>query len=239
MNLILDQGNTKVRLALYNGTKEQLQHTLLYPNEAELSALLRDPRFAHQKAIFSGVGDTSLYAAIKAQLNQPMELLPSTSVPFTSVYNTPQSWGVDRKALIMAAFKLYPARDVLIVDAGTCITYDFLNADGVYQGGGISPGLQMRLDAMHRGTARLPQLSAQEADLIGRDTASCMQSGAYNGFILEVTGTIEQYQKRFPNMITLITGGDAQVLAGTTKSSIFAIPNLILQGLNFILEYNA
>jgi type III pantothenate kinase len=239
VNLILDQGNTKVRLARFNGTKIDAEHTLLYPNEEELGLLLQDPKFAHQRAIFSGVGDTQLYSAIKGYLNKPLELVPDTSVPFSSAYKTPQTWGVDRKALVMAAFRLYPNQAVLVIDAGTCITYDFITDDGVYQGGAISPGLQMRLDAMHRGTARLPQLTAQATDFIGTDTASCMQSGAYHGFILEVNGTIQEYQKRFPHMVTLITGGDAQILADTTKNSIFAIPNLILQGLNFILEYNA
>lgn len=239
MNLILDQGNTKLSIALFK--ENELVEKAQIPSAERQSILntLLEERFTHARSIFSGVGETDLYKAVALHLTQPLQLLPTTRVPFISVYKTPNTWGMDRKALVMAAFCLYPKKNVLLIDAGTCITYDLLDSQGVHRGGAISPGLNMRLQAMHTGTRRLPLVSAKQVDLIGVSTETSLQTGAYHGFKFEIEGTIEAYKMRYPNMLTIITGGDAHFLADTTKNSIFAHPNLLLQGLNFILEYNA
>jgi type III pantothenate kinase len=146
---------------------------------------------------------------------------------------------MDRIAAIAGAKLLFKGRDILVIDAGTCVTYDLVNQDGLYLGGAISPGLQMRLTAMHKLTAKLPVVDIDEhVDLIGDSTKKCMQSGALHGLVAEINGTIESYQARFEDLIVVLTGGDTNLLAPLVKSGIFARQNFLLEGLHDILAYN-
>src|SRR5690606_36722415 len=126
------------------------------------------------------------------------------------------------------------------IDAGTCITFDFVDKEGFYHGGGISPGLHMRYKALHTFTARLPEVTHKTpVPLTGRSTTESIRSGVSGGVKREVAATIEVYQDRYPSLITIITGGDMLLFEDLVKNSIFAAPDFLLNGLNDILEYNA
>ena len=145
--------------------------------------------------------------------------------------------GVDRLALVSAFAKAYPKQNGLIIDAGTCITYDFINAEGVYLGGAISPGLRLRYTSLHNLTANLPLLETKEVEQwIGDTTESAIHSGVYNGLIQEIDGVIAQYKDKYEPLVVILTGGDAHILSKRLKNSIFAHSNFLLEGLNYILK---
>ena len=157
-------------------------------------------------------------------------------MPFDSAYGP--GLGADRRAVLAAAWSLYPQQHCLVVDAGSCVTYDLLSAQGTHLGGGIAPGLQMRLDAMHLGTARLPKLTFEAPDsLLGLDTQSCMNTGAASGLVFEIEGWYEALSAQYGDLTLILTGGDAEFLSVRVKKAIFAEPYFLLQGLNALLEY--
>lgn len=143
-------------------------------------------------------------------------------------------------ALVAGAQAEFPGKHCLVVDLGTCITFDFLEAGKVYQGGAISPGWRMRLHAMHEFTARLPLLEdlPKVVDLVGKTTEECMYSGVFNGILNELEGVINHYRTRYPDVAVVLTGGDHPVFAEQLKNGIFARPFLQLNGLNRILMHN-
>jgi type III pantothenate kinase len=158
---------------------------------------------------------------------------------FSNFYATPKTLGNDRIALVSAASKLYPSQNVLVIDAGTCITYDIINSKNEYLGGAISPGLQMRYQAMNTFTENLPLLEPEEdVDLVGNTTIKSMQSGVIFGITSEIDGVISMYNSQFKDLTIILTGGDSQFLCKRLKNSIFANSNFLLQGLNYILEFN-
>jgi type III pantothenate kinase len=166
-------------------------------------------------------------------------LSPQSKIPFKNSYATPQTLGPDRMALATAAFYHNPKGNTLVIDAGTCITYDMVNDYGEYLGGAISPGLYMRYNALHEYTDKLPLLTPENIlDFIGNATESSMHSGVVNGIALEIDGVIEQYRSRFRHLTVILTGGDAQFLSKRLKNTIFAHSNFLLEGLNQLLEYN-
>jgi type III pantothenate kinase len=147
--------------------------------------------------------------------------------------------GVDRIGLATAAFYFNPKRNTLVIDAGTCLTYDMVNDYGEYLGGAISPGLSMRYKALHDQTLKLPFLETKEPhDFIGNSTDNCIHSGVVNGICVEIDGVIDQYRERFVDLTVILTGGDSQFLSKRLKNTIFAHSNFLLLGLNYLLEYN-
>ncbi len=240
MNLVFDQGNSFIKCATFEqGTLLQVE-SIPNANAQELQQWVVKRAPNCRKAIFSGVGKEQGMALIKKVLPKVLEVSAKTKVPFTTQYKTPNTWGADRKALVMAAYIQHPAKDVLVIDAGSCVTFDFLNTTGVHVGGSIHPGLYMRAKAMQHFTARLPLVKVPNTALLsGNTTENNLQSGVLNGFKFEIKATIDAYLARYPHMIVLITGGDAKYLAEYVKNGIFAAPNLLLKGLNNILEYNA
>jgi type III pantothenate kinase len=191
-------------------------------------------------AIISSVGSLkkSQIAKLHAEINL-IELDYSTKVPFVNKYGTPKTLGVDRIALVSSAIAKYPKKNVLIIDAGTCITYDYINNEGIYYGGAISPGLQMRYKALNVFTEKLPLLEASEKfELVGNSTETSIHSGVLNGVINEIDGIINQYRKKNTDLTVVLTGGDVNFLSNRLKNGIFANPNFLLEGLNTILTYN-
>ena len=155
------------------------------------------------------------------------------------MYTTPATLGVDRIAAICGAIEIFPQQNCLVVDAGTCINYEFLDAALNYHGGAISPGIQMRFDALHKFTARLPLIKEfNKTELVGNSTESCMTSGVVNGVVAEVNGIIEKYAQKFPDLGVILCGGDAYFFENNLKQPIFAAPDLVLHGLNRILQHN-
>lgn len=240
MNLIVDAGNTFVKLAVFNNGE-----IVFFENVGigDFSDKIREV-FLHfsgiRHAIVSNVGFLSKkQIKVVGVFCKVHELSYKSKTPFKNLYATPQTLGVDRIALAMAAFSFNPRRNTLVIDAGTCITYDIVNDLGEYLGGAISPGLSMRYKALHQQTAKLPLLEMEDfPDFIGDSTANSMHSGVINGVCNEIDGVIKQYSSRFSDLTVILTGGDAQFLSKRLKNTIFANSNLLLEGLNFLLEYN-
>jgi type III pantothenate kinase len=160
-------------------------------------------------------------------------------VPFTNDYLTPETLGYDRIALVSAAASQFPDKNVLVIDVGTCITYDFLNSEGHYKGGSISPGIDMRYKALNHFTEKLPLLDANTPQsLTGNSTQTSIHSGVINGVAFEIDGIIDAYKQENQDLTVILTGGNAHFLRDRLKNTIFANPNFLLEGLNFLLEQN-
>ena len=239
MNLIIDVGNTRIKTAVFEDGKMIHNESLTY--ESFISEAINIiKKFNCTNAIISSVGaiNKSQIIKLQAEINL-IELNYTTKVPFLNKYSTPKTLGVDRIALVSAAISKYPKRNVLIIDAGTCITYDFVNKDGNYYGGAISPGLQMRYKALHGFTENLPLLELSEiCELVGTSTETSMHSGVINGVINEIDGIVKQYRKKNTDLTVVLTGGDVNFLANRLKNGIFANPDFLLVGLNKILTHN-
>ena len=160
-------------------------------------------------------------------------------LPFKNKYKTPETLGADRIALIGAAMQNYSSNSVLVIDAGTCITFDFVNRKKEYYGGAISPGVEMRYKAINTFTTNLPLLELDyPKKLIGNSTENSIHSGIINGVLSEIEGVIERYKEFDEKLTVVLTGGDTNFLAKRLKNGIFANPNFLLEGLNYILNYN-
>lgn len=240
MNLIIDKGNSTTKIAIFSDAGMVEKWTVsdedLFPKTA--SIIEAYPRI--EKAIVAAVGYVQPgYKKYIAEQFQVLELSYTTKVPFTNLYETPITLGVDRIALVSAACKAYPGIPVLIIDVGSCITYDFKDRNEQYLGGAISPGLHMRYKAVNHFTAKLPLLdSKMPDDFIGPNTQESIHIGITKGVVYEIRGFIAQYAEKFPGLTTILTGGDADFLRDSLKNDIFANSNFLLEGLNYILEYN-
>ncbi|GAA4282461.1 type III pantothenate kinase [Gaetbulibacter aestuarii] len=241
MNLIIDVGNSFVKLAVFQADK------FIHKEQVELSNLL--VTVEKLKSSFPLIKDV-IIASVNTLPDQDREKLASrfnllelswkTKLPFKNHYKTPETLGVDRLALISAAVHQYPDRNVLIIDAGTCVTFDFKDSENNYLGGAISPGLRMRYKAMHNFTAKLPVLDPTfPRHFVGNTTAEAMHSGVVNGLVNEIDGVIRQYEQDYSDLTVILTGGDAKFLSKQLKSSIFANSNFLLEGLNHILNFNS
>lgn len=239
MNLIIDVGNTRVKIAVFN--KSELIHYEIFTHENVVCNALRVAKeFNCSVAIISFVGVIKKSEIIELKAKIRLIVLNSdTKVPFENFYASPKTLGVDRVALVSSAVKNFPGKNVLIIDAGTCITYDFVNSNAAYFGGGISPGIKMRYKALQVFTEKLPLIDPEyPVDLIGNSTINSIHSGIVNGVINEIDGTIVQYKEKNQDLTVVLTGGDVNFLSNRLKNSIFASPKFLLDGLNSILTYN-
>lgn len=240
MNLIIDAGNTKIKLAIFQ-KKTYVHHESVEEGtfvDAVKDIFKRYPKVS--RAIVSNVGVlTEEQIKMISVFCRAHELSHKSKLPFKNSYTSPQTLGVDRMALVTAAYYRAPHSNTLVIDAGSCITYDILNDFDEYLGGAISPGIQMRYTAMHEKTANLPDLQKKEVlDYIGNSTENCMHSGVVNGVTNEIDGIINQYKSRFKDLTVILTGGDAQFLSKRLKNTIFADSKFLMKGLNYLLEYN-
>tara|TARA_R110002049_G_scaffold95397_1_gene234258 strand:+ start:4928 stop:5659 length:732 start_codon:yes stop_codon:yes gene_type:complete len=241
MNLIIDVGNSFVKLAVFKSGKA------IYKEVVEIELILQRIRVIREKynaiesAIISSVGKLN-EKDIKV-IDDCFNLIilnTKTKLPFKNLYETPKTLGVDRIALVSASVNQFPESNVLIVDAGTCITYDFVTSKKEYLGGAISPGLRMRYRALNNLTANLPLLDTEIPDNItGKSTKSSIHSGVVNGVLKEIDGVIEAYKEKYSDLTVILTGGDTNFLSKQLKSSIFANSNFLLEGLNYILQFNS
>ena len=240
MNLVVDIGNTFVKFAVFD------KNTLVFDERFKLAEFTTKVKNLFKK--FPGI-ERSIYASVGATDKKYLSVLTlfckvhvlshESKVPFKNSYATPQTLGIDRIALATAAFYHAPHKNTLVIDAGTCITYDMMNDFDEYLGGAISPGLDMRYKAMHQQTSALPLLSVEAPlDLIGNTTKSSMHSGVVNGVCAELDGIIDQYATRFKDLTVILTGGDSHFLSKRLKNTIFADSKFLLKGLNYLLEYN-
>jgi type III pantothenate kinase len=237
--LIIDIGNTLQKLAVFEEKKLIFKEITENLSPSFLSS------FIIEHGPFNGIIQSSVVIhdpeTEKILIHEGKFILLTnyTPVPVKNLYETPESLGKDRIAGSVGAWSLFPGRNILIIDAGTCITYDLVNRNGEYLGGGISPGLRMRFKAMNTFTGKLPLIEPDDYDgLIGRSTRESILSGVYNGVLGEIRETIRQYHDSFDELVVFITGGDSEFLHSKLKIDIFAAPELVLFGLNEIFDYN-
>ncbi|MGY6648407.1 type III pantothenate kinase [Wenyingzhuangia sp. IMCC45574] len=238
MNLIIDEGNTRIKLAIFNKMELlDIEFTNRENCREDISKVCQ--KYKIDGCIVSSVTDEIISEFEKLLIKKKVKLTNMTSLPFIIDYKTPKTLGVDRIALVAAAWQKYPKESSLVIDAGTCITYDFIDSNGVFYGGAISPGIEMRLKGLHTFTKKLPYISVedQEIGLIGQTTEESIKSGVVNGTVFEITGVIETYQQKFGKVNIILTGGDAYFLDKRLKNSIFVNQNFLLEGLNQILTY--
>lgn len=247
MILIIDQGNTLLKIALFHEDQLIELKTLKRATVEQVSILIDSIVQKHanagrlEGAIWSSVveDDHVIAEALKSRIKF-IKLDTSLPLPIKIKYKTPRTLGNDRVALAVGAINQHPNSNILVIDAGTCITYDFIDKDGEYWGGSISPGISMRFKALHTFTSKLPLVNQiDNPDLIGNTTDASIQSGVINGTRAEVNGIIQKYENQFPSLKVILTGGDLKYFDKNTKSNIFAISNLILLGLKEIFKYNA
>ena len=238
MNLTIDIGNTNIKIALFE--RNRIEFTGTY--EKFNAELFEELNYNHQinNIIISSVVDSN--TIINELRSAPCNLVEfgyNTPLPVKNAYKTPESLGNDRLAAVVGANSIFPDNNVLVIDAGTAITYDIITDDGVYTGGNISPGLTMRFRALNKFTDRLPLLSHNENYTdFGSTTESAVISGVQKGIIYELEGYINEAGRKHNNLKIILTGGDARFFDKMLKKRIFVEPNLILIGLNTILEYN-
>jgi len=240
MNLIIDIGNSFVKLAVFQGSEIVTKKTIEIHLIVEYLDILRKKHHNIEKAILSSVGKLHEkdFEYIKKNFNVVV-LGHKTVVPFVNLYDTPNTLGLDRIALVSASIKHFHNTNVLIIDAGTCITYDFVTEKNEYLGGAISPGISMRYQSLHNLTANLPLLEKEMPNsIMGSSTNSSIHSGVIHGVLNEIDGNINTYKQKYPDLTIILTGGDANFLSKQLKSSIFANSNFLLEGLNYILQFN-
>jgi type III pantothenate kinase len=238
MQLLIDLGNTLMKTAFWKGKQLLAEAAMDAGDIASLSQLIEK----------TGRPDLCFVAAVRelpevlknflSSFN-PRFLNHETTLPFRIAYLSPATLGPDRIAAVAAAWKRFPGKNVLVIDMGSCITYDLLTASGTYEGGSISPGIRMRLKAMHAFTGRLPLLEpVEETPLTGKTTSESMLSGAIIGTRFEMQQYIYQYNKLYEDLTVIVGGGDNKYFDYQFKCSIFAASNLVLEGLKVILDFN-
>ncbi|MCF8245669.1 MAG: type III pantothenate kinase [Saprospiraceae bacterium] len=240
MNLAIDIGNTRTKIAVFDG--DELLHKEVWSELTlpEVKQLAYNQKV--EKIILSSVSKQSeeVMSFLKTNFTF-LELTTETALPIRIRYKTPETLGKDRIAAAAGAAHLFPQKFCLVIDAGTCITLDVVSSEGEFLGGNISPGIEMRLKAMHHFTARLPQVvrTANRPDELGDSTENAIRNGGEMGALLEVEGFIRLCRKKYRPLRVVLTGGDADFFVKHTKTKIFAHQNLVLLGLNQILQHNA
>ena len=239
MNLCIDQGNSSTKAGVFNQT--ELVETFIFEKFGKADVLTLANRFTIDRCIISSVtsGNEEFIGFLKKRFVDFIELSHKTAVPIENRYATPETLGKDRLAAVIGASFLKYNTDILVVDAGTAITYDFIDAQNIYHGGNIAPGLNLRLRALHEFTHKLPLIETKaESPLLGNSTDSAILSGAIYGIVFEIDGYINVLKIKYPQLSAFLTGGSTFYFDTKLKNAIFAERNLVLIGLNRILQYN-
>jgi type III pantothenate kinase len=237
VNIVIDQGNTSAKVALFEG--KTLFSVFQYNSLSE--ELLQKIFSEHlpEAGIFCSVKQESpeVESFLRSHLSACFELTGETALPFTLDYRTPHTLGADRIAAAAGAFFQKPGENLLIIDIGTAITFDWMEKNGVYKGGNISPGPELRFKSLHQYTGRLPLLN-EEGDLppLGYDTETAIRAGVIRGIVREIDSYMDDYKKK-DHVFTFLTGGYSFYFESKLKNPIFADENLVLKGLNEILNY--
>ncbi|MDD3320688.1 MAG: type III pantothenate kinase [Paludibacter sp.] len=239
MNLCIDQGNSSSKIGLFD--KNTLIDSFIFKtiNFNDIYSLLN--KYKIDACILSSVisDNYELKRVLNEKININFELSSKTSIPVKNRYETPDTLGKDRLAAVVGASFLKPETDILVIDAGTAITYDFIDAKGNYEGGNIAPGVDMRLRSLHEFTQKLPLVSpSNDNPFLGKNTKSALISGAIYGIVFEIDGYINTLKIKYPQLSTFLTGGSIFYFDNKLKNAIFAEKNLVLIGLNRILQYN-
>jgi type III pantothenate kinase len=238
VNIVIDQGNSAVKIALFD--ENTLVKVFISEDLTEmfLSSIFREyrPLAGIVCSVKPDITSKTRWS-LKEKLPVFYELSPQLPLPLTIDYQTPHTLGMDRVAAAVGAVSQKPGVNLLVIDIGTAITLDFVTAEGVYKGGNISPGPDLRFKALHRFTGKLPLVNEQgDIPAWGYDTPTAIRSGVMEGIARELNSYIEEYKKN-QNVFAFLTGGGAFYFESKLKSHIFADGNLVLKGLNEILNY--
>jgi len=239
MSLMIDIGNTRTKYAYFVNGRIQEKGSCRFEDTPKI---VRNYSGKVKNMMLSSVKPIPDVVLSESMRHNPDLVVFSSEMkmPYKILYETPNTLGTDRLALVAGAVLDFPKKPVLIIDAGTCITFDFIDGKTRYHGGSISPGLQMRLRALSNQTGALPLVELSEPkELIGGSTKESILSGVVNGAIKELDGTIDDYQKRYSDIIVVLTGGDARFFDKKLKNSIFADEDVLLKGMYFILKQYA
>ena len=239
MQLAVDIGNTRIKIGVFNGSE-----LVEFKHFQSLDGLIQYSLFTKhiiQSAIIGSVVDDfqSITEYIAGQC--PLIIFSNTTaIPIMNRYKSASTLGSDRLAAAIGAYSISPDTNSLVIDAGTCIKYNFINSNNEYIGGAISPGISMRFKALNNFTAKLPLINFNETftKLVGENTEESILSGVQLGSVMEINGFVLEYEKKYPGINIFLTGGDSRFLEKALKMSIFAEPYLVLKGLNEILLYN-
>lgn len=242
-NLVIDIGNSLSKVAVFNDRQLIFSEAFTSVGPDELTPLMQ--RHQISRSILSSVAGSAVeLETFLAERSAYIRFSAGKSAGISMSYRTPETLGLDRLAAVIGARSLYPQTNCLTIDAGTCITYDFIGQDGKYFGGSISPGINMRFKALNNYTGRLPLLEAEPGFLswMGNDTRTSILSGVLEGACLEVLGFIEKYNSEYSGLQVVLCGGDAKFFDTRLKNSIFAHsvktePHLVLRGLNEVIHH--
>jgi type III pantothenate kinase len=239
MNLIVDAGNTSTKLAVFDN---QIKISQVRLNKLSCKELEQElSKIKVQKAIVSSVKTIPPFIFELFMSNIPFVhvLSHKSKLPFSLGYDTPETLGPDRIAAVAGAYKLFPGKEALIIDAGTALTYEFLS-DNVYRGGNISPGIAMRFKALNKFTDKLPLISLSEKySNPGRNTTDAILAGVITGVTYEINEYIRTFENKLTGFNIILTGGDSAYLKDKINYQVTYEPDIVIDGLNYILEYNA
>lgn len=240
MNLIIDIGNSRTKVAIFS---QQEMVRSLFSDDLSVDKLKDFLKGfpGTESAVLSSVAsvDPALIVWLKDSFHHFLEINTQTPIPIQNKYKTPGTLGLDRLAAAVGSRELFPDRDLMVIDAGTAVTFDLIEANGTFLGGNISPGLRSRFRALHEFTEKLPLIKESDQwPLIGQSTEEAIRAGVINGLIFEIDGMIEQLKKKYPEIQPVLTGGDAGFFERRLKNPIFVKFEITLIGLNRILEYN-
>jgi type III pantothenate kinase len=240
MLLAIDIGNTRIKVAVFENNTLLEKFTCTHLQLQKKLQKSIETYATIDSIIVSSVGKLDKQVFLNLKKGIVVQFVSSNDhFPFNNLYATPTTLGIDRMVLASGAVLQFPKKNRLIIDAGTCITYDFVDENDNYLGGAISPGLQLRYEALHNYTANLPLLKRESPKkVIGNSTNQSIHSGVVNGITLEMEGFINTYYKKYKNFIIILTGGDSDFLAKRLKNTIFANSNFLLESLNQLFQYN-
>ncbi|HLF51627.1 type III pantothenate kinase [Flavobacterium sp.] len=248
MLLAVDVGNTRIKVAVFE--YGILLERFVFP-EFELQKNIEIILNKYKKVtdlVVASVGNVEKTDFLFFEKQLKIHFITHETIfPFQNRYKTPNTLGIDRMVLATGAVIQFPNKNRLVIDAGTCVTYDFIDSEDNYLGGAISPGIRLRYESLHNYTAKLPLLTlenydqivnqTEEQSFIGKSTSESIHSGVLNGLINEIDGFIDQYQQQYSNFIIILTGGDTDFLAKRLKNTIFANSNFLLESLDQTFQY--
>lgn len=236
--LAIDLGNTSAKVSVFRGKELLLTKHFSTGKTGALLAFCAKQK-AEAAILASVVRHTATFERSLKALFPLLKLDHRTKLPILNRYATPQTLGYDRLAAAAGGWQRFPGSNVLVVEAGTCIKYELVNSKGEYLGGAIAPGLHMRFEALHTFTQKLPLVKpAPVSPLVGNSSESSIRSGVQNAVVAETAGMIAAYRKQFSALRVVLGGGDSAFFAERLKTRIFVRPNIVPEGLNFILDYN-
>lgn len=238
MKLCVDIGNTRIKYGIFD--QDKMVHSAQVNKWLVRDIKALQKAFPIDRCILSSTRKNRLpfYNYLEKQLNLH-HLTARSHLPFDNKYKTPKTLGKDRVAAVAGAKQLYPGKHCLVVDIGTCMTLDFIDNRGAYLGGNIAPGMHLRLEIMHTGTSALPLVKADFNDeVLGGSTIEALQNGAIYGILTEIEGLSRRLEAKYGAINVILTGGDASRFGEMLECKKFVVPELVLIGLNAILEYN-